>query len=84
MPISQALISKSYSQGVGGTGGYPHGGLLPEVVLPLICGYPRHEELTLVRREVRHGALNKLAALPRSDLRKGHRDVEGVFVTAER
>jgi len=60
------------------------GASIPKCVLPFFGSDARHEKFPLISGKVRHGALDKLAALPRSVLRKGHGDVEGVFVTAER
>ena len=53
------------------------------MVFPLLCGDARHKKLTLIRREVRHGALDEFATLPRFDLREGYGDVHAVYVSAE-
>ena len=54
-----------------------------ESVLPLLSGYARHDELTLVSGELRHSRLDDGATLPRGKLVLGDGEGEGAGDTRE-
>ena len=57
---------------------------ITKCILPFFGSDARLDELAFICREVRHGVLDKLAALPRFNLREGYVYVHDVFVAAER